>query len=242
MSARRGAPVDAEAEVPDAAVADSGLTAATALGATEKASTRRSRRHSIERPGRGSAAVVEEEAPQRPARKPRTATGSTRASRSRHARPPETELIEPVPSRPRRPRPVEPPAEPVGAPAPPSRARDPRDARDPGEHARHASDGTCRPSSPAARTNALSATSDRSAPTGTNAASDPNGGRVSPTTSPARRTVSREATAPGRTTRCHGCAIEARMTASRVPRTGTGRGGRATRTPIPGSTTSDHDV
>jgi Domain of unknown function (DUF6542) len=133
MSARRGVPVDAEAEVPDATVADSGLTAATALGATEKASTRRSRRHSIERPGRGSAAVVEEEAPQRPARKPRTGTGSTRASRSRHARPPETELIEPIPSRPRRPRPVEPPAESRRRTraAQPREPRDPRDAREP---------------------------------------------------------------------------------------------------------------
>jgi hypothetical protein len=135
MSARRGTPVDADAEVPDAAVADSGLAAAaaTALGATKKAATRRGRRHSIERDGRGAAAVVEEETPQRPARKPRAATGSARASRSRHARPPETELIEPVPSRPRRPRPAGPPVEPPPEPRRRPRAAQPRDPRDPRE-------------------------------------------------------------------------------------------------------------
>jgi hypothetical protein len=136
MSARRGAPVDADAEVPDAAVAESGLAAAaaTALGATKKAATRRGRRHSIDRDGLGAAAVVEEETPQRPARKPRTATGSARASRSRHARPPETELIEPVPNRPRRPRPAGPPVEPPAEPPRRrSRAAQPRDPRDPRE-------------------------------------------------------------------------------------------------------------
>jgi hypothetical protein len=136
MTARRTAPVDAATPIPDAAaaVADSGLAAATStLAATEKPSARRGRRHSIERPGRGAAAVVDGEQ-QRPARKPRTAaTGSTKASRSRHARPPETEIIEPVVNRPRRPRsagpPVEPPAEPRRRPR--AQAREPRESREP---------------------------------------------------------------------------------------------------------------
>jgi hypothetical protein len=137
MSARRAAPVDAAAPTPDAAaaVADSLLAAAgtSALDGTEKASARRGRRHSIERPGRGETAGVEEQQ-QRPARKPRTAaTGSAKAPRSRHARPPETEIIEPVADRPRRPRsggpPVEPPAEPRRRPRP--QAREPRESREP---------------------------------------------------------------------------------------------------------------
>jgi hypothetical protein len=136
MSARRGVPVDADAEAPDAAVADSGLAAvaATALGTTKKAATRRARRHSIERDGRGATAAVEEETPQRPPRKPRSASGSTRASRSRHARPPETELIEPVPGRPRRPRPAGPPVEPPAEPPRRrTRAAQPKDPREPRE-------------------------------------------------------------------------------------------------------------
>jgi hypothetical protein len=137
MSARRGAPVDADAEVPEVAEGGLAAVAATALGATKKAATRRGRRHSIEREGRGAAAVVEEETPQRPARKPRSATGSARASRSRHARPPETEIIEPVPNRPRRPRPsgspVEPPAEPPRRRSRAAQPREPREARAPRE-------------------------------------------------------------------------------------------------------------
>jgi hypothetical protein len=139
MSARRAAPVDGDAEVPDGAVAEDGLAAvaATALGATKKAATRRGRRHSIDRDAHEAAAVVEEETPQRPARKPRSAAGSARASRSRHARPPETELIEPVPGRPRRPRPagppVEPPAEPPRRRTRAAQPRDPRDPREPRE-------------------------------------------------------------------------------------------------------------
>jgi hypothetical protein len=137
MSARRAASHDA-AETPDAApaAADSGLAAATAaLAGTEKTSARRGRRHSIERPGRGAAAVAEE-APQRPARKPRTATGSERASRSRHARPPETEIIEPVADRPRRPRSGGPPVDPEPrrrTRASQPREREPRDPRAPRE-------------------------------------------------------------------------------------------------------------
>jgi hypothetical protein len=136
MSARRTASHDAE--TPDAApaAADSGLGAATAaLAGTEKTSARRGRRHSIERPGRGAAAVAEE-APQRPARKPRTATGSERASRSRHARPPETEIIEPVADRPRRPRSGGPPVDPEPrrrTRASQPREREPRDPRAPRE-------------------------------------------------------------------------------------------------------------
>jgi hypothetical protein len=127
MAARRAASHDAE--TPDAAAADSGLAAA-ALAAKEKPPERRGRRHSIERPS----AVVEDDAPQRPARKPRTTTGTERASRSRHARPPETEIIEPVADRPRRPRPAGAPAEPdprrrTRASQP--REREPREPREP---------------------------------------------------------------------------------------------------------------
>jgi len=132
MSARRAGPVDADADAPDADVADSGLAAAT-LGAIEKAATRRGRRHSIERPGRGATAAAEDETPQRPPRKPKSPTGSARASRSRHARPPETELIEPIPPRPRRPRPAGPPVEPPVEPRRRTRAAQPRDPRDPRE-------------------------------------------------------------------------------------------------------------
>ena len=133
MSARRAAPVDPDAAVPDAAVADGGLTAAATSGATEKASTRRGRRHSIERPGRGATAAAEDETPQRPPRKPKPPTGSARASRSRHARPPETELIEPIPTRPRRPRPAGPPVDPAAEPRRRTRAAQPRDPREPRE-------------------------------------------------------------------------------------------------------------
>jgi hypothetical protein len=104
MTARRAGSDDAD--VPDAATADSGLAAA-AVAAKEKPPARRGRRHSIERPS-----AVAEDAPPLRSRKPRTTTGTERASRSRHARPPETEIIEPVVGRPRRPRPAVPPGEP----------------------------------------------------------------------------------------------------------------------------------
>jgi hypothetical protein len=241
MSARRAAPVDAAAPTPDAAaaVADSLLAAAgtSALDGTEKASARRGRRHSIERPGRGETAGVEEQQ-QRPARKPRTAaTGSAKAPRSRHARPPETEIIEPVADRPRRPRsggpPVEPPAEPRRRPRP--QAREPRESREP------------RASTPAARTKGPSGTTARSGtngPIGTSAVTVPSGGPERRTTTPtslAPRTARTEATGPmgpGRTTRCHGSGTAAPTTARRAPRTATSPGAPATRTPIPGSTTS----
>ena len=128
MSARRSASRDAETASPDTAEADSPLAAADTGAAT--GSSRRSRKHSIERPARAATSVADE-APQRATRKPRSAAGgASAASRSRHARPPETELIEPVVPRPRRPRsgpPVEPPAEPRRR----TRAADPGDPRTP---------------------------------------------------------------------------------------------------------------
>jgi hypothetical protein len=137
MSSRRATSHDAETPDAATAAADSGLDSAATLAAAEKTPTRRGRRHSIERPGRGATATAtEEEAPQRPARKPRTAAGSERASRSRHARPPETEIIEPVTSRPRRPRSGGPPVEPEPrrrSRASQPRERNPRDPRDPRE-------------------------------------------------------------------------------------------------------------
>jgi hypothetical protein len=127
ISARRAA-----GKEPETATADASVATDIPTPTAEKAAARRGRRHSIERPGRGDTAVVEEEAPQRPARKPRTAAASTRVSRSRHARPPETEIIEPVVARPRRPRsggpPVEPPAEPRRR-----RTSEPRESREPRE-------------------------------------------------------------------------------------------------------------
>lgn len=131
-SARRALPQDAEAAAPaaDTKAAD-GALAAAAAAITAKASARRVRKHSIDRPTR--AAAVEDEDVQRPARKPRTTGGTARAPRSRHARPPETELIEPVVSRPRRPRPAAPQVDPPAEPRRRTRAAQPRDAREPRE-------------------------------------------------------------------------------------------------------------
>jgi hypothetical protein len=120
MTAHRGVPEE-EAAAEESAEGKGAAAAAMAKVASklsskstpEGAPSRRSRRHSIERPTHGP---LDDDAP-RPARRARPPAA---ASRSRHARPPETEIIDPVPSRPRRPRPGGPPVEP---PAEPRRRR-----------------------------------------------------------------------------------------------------------------------
>lgn len=115
MTAHRGEPADdAAAEEPAegtsaAAAAIAKLVARfSSKPATEAEPSRRSRRHTIERPTRSA---LDDVAP-RPARRSRP----SESPRSRHARPPETETFEPMPSRPRRPRPGGPPVDPAADP------------------------------------------------------------------------------------------------------------------------------
>jgi hypothetical protein len=118
MTAHRHEPTEEDATEEPAASASGGAVAAALAKVASKLSSRstaedglsrRSRRHSIERPTR-AAPLDDDDAP-RP-RRPRPAA----TSRSRHARPPETEIIDAVQARPRRPRPAGSPVDPSADP------------------------------------------------------------------------------------------------------------------------------